>query len=538
MLLPSDCIKYRDSDGFIRLGRIKCIGVDKRQLGSGGIAVLVNPLVSPQDLPQAWRYKYDHLCLDIFKDASAFALGETDLPELILVETRHIIPINQIICREWVYFVDYPTEEELRPSLLPHPATYCVRRIAYSHRGRNLLRAVYKRHRVIAEEELYYFGRDYILSEFVAPLQTDSSTPTPRRLSVPFTTFLDGFGLYRNAYHSLNGMYVTPASLDIKLRSKLQNVYVLMIGPFGCDEKEMAKCLEREALASGSGYKTTLLSGETVIVCAFPLCFTGDMPQQNSNSGCKTHNGYKGCRFCFITDEEKGNLHENVIESGRYREPIKRLRIGAFAQRTQESRNKQLQGNGLTLDGPYFERCYPLMDPQRCHPNDAFHAELRLEKYYQEVLIDSYLTSAGATAYRAVWDDIKLPYGWGQPQNPVSHKGSMVFSEYGRLAIMNPLVILRMYARNGAVNGQLPKRQWIWKHDQLKKFTSEFGLEEVLGIPSEHQILRTAYLHAKAVYYTMNETLLAEDRENIYHTVLSVWKRSTFTWYSCTDCYC
>lgn len=513
VLLPSDCVTYRDEHGNTFMGRVKCIGVDKRRDGNGGIVAIVNSLVEPGNLPLPWRYKYDRLSRSIFADVNVFDNGQTDLPELILIEDRHIVPLRQIVRREWVYFIDYPSEEELRGSLLPIPAQYCVKKIAYNYRGKDLMRAVHKRHRVIAESELQQFGRNEVLRRFAGN--------DVRVLSVPYTTFLDAFGLYRNAYHSLDGMYVTPASIDVGLRTKLQNVFVLMLGPFGSNEMEMAKCLKNEATTSGVGYRTTLQSGETVFVCAFPIAFNGDMPQQNLNSGCKTHNVYKGCRYCFITDNEKGNLMENVVDTGRYREPVRRLRAQALAQRTKDGRDKQLKGHGLTLEGAYFENCYPHMDPQRCHPNDAFHAEIRLEKYYQEALIECYLTTAGAAAYREVWNKIEAPKGWGQPQNPVSHKGSMVFSEYGRLAIMNPLVILKLYENMGATNGQLPKRQWIWKPEQIEILGSKLGFEEMMGFPPEHQVLRIAYLHARCIYYTMRETLTAEERDNMVFTILA-----------------
>ena len=80
-------------------------------------------------------------------------------------------------------------------------------------------------------------GRRYSISDFV------STQTGPRHISVPFTLFLDDFGLYLNAYHSLAGLYIQPACLDEPGWFTLQNMFVLMIEPFGCTASDMADCL-------------------------------------------------------------------------------------------------------------------------------------------------------------------------------------------------------------------------------------------------------------------------------------------------------
>lgn len=114
-------------------------------------------------------------------------------------------------------------------------------------------------------------------------------------MSLPSSTFLNGFGLYRNAYHGLKGMYITPAGLDIENHTQLGIMFVLMIGPFGCIELDMAACLRRDSQVIGKGFHTTLESGASVFVVSFPILVTGDMLQQNQNSGNTTHNTEFGC---------------------------------------------------------------------------------------------------------------------------------------------------------------------------------------------------------------------------------------------------
>lgn len=223
------------------------------------------------------------------------------------METREIVPCSAIISPIWVHFADYSKAEDLKNSLLPLPPAYCVRFIAYAYDGGEGIRSVQKRHRVLAELEPQQLTRDYVLTTFVShpshvisddtvtlgektPLNavrthTPGETTRLRRISIPYSIFLDVFGLYRNAYYSLKGMYITPAGMDAEQRTRLYNV--LMISPFSPNETEIAGCLEMDELHIRQGCATKLDSGETVFVTAFPL-HTGDMPQQNQNSGNKT----------------------------------------------------------------------------------------------------------------------------------------------------------------------------------------------------------------------------------------------------------
>lgn len=313
----------------------------------------------------------------------------------------------------------------------------------------------------------------------------------PTKISIPFSVFLDGFGHYRNAYHSLKGMCITPAGLDVDNRTILNNLFVLMIGPFGDHELNMAACLQPDSIAMGVGKDLILESGEQVSVTAFPLLFTGDMPQQNQNSGNKTHNAEFGCRSCFVPDTERGNLLLDISATGRYRAPTRRLFNHIAGLRTKVARTAAQQKYGLTPEGPYFERCYPMLDPQRANPNDPLHAELRLCKYFSEALLEGILSPSGILAYRAAWNMVNVPYKWGQPQNPVNHKGSMVFSEHGQMAIMNPFVLMHLFTTNNSGKSYL-------KAGAESRLKMSFGGGSVLSREPSRQVLRIGFVLAKA----------------------------------------
>lgn len=335
----------------------------------------------------------------------------------------------------------------------------------------------------------------------------DSDLP---RISLPFSVFLDGFGLYRNAYHSLKGMYITPAGLDVDNRTHLSNMFVLMIGPFGTHELNMTACLQDDGIEMGAGRVLTLETGDRVFVTAFPLLFTGDMPQQNMNSGNKSHNAEFGCRSCFVPDIQRGNLYLDTRLTGRYRAPTERLFEYAASLRTKTARMALQQKYGLTTEGPYFTKCYPMLDPQRANPNDPLHAELRLCKYYSEALLEGILSPAGISAYREAWNKVEVPYRWGQPQNPVSHKGSMVFSEHGQMAVMNPFVLMHLFTNreSPAFNGQ----KSYTKTGAEARLKASFGTPEVLSREPHLQILRTAFLLSKTVHLTLKRSLNPRER--------------------------
>ncbi|OAF62844.1 hypothetical protein VC83_00622 [Pseudogymnoascus destructans] len=122
-------------------------------------------------------------------------------------------------------------------------------------------------HPHIAELELEAYGRDWILEAFI---------------SMPLIIFIDGFGVYRNMYCSLIGIY-TIAAQSLQDRMKRSNVFVITLGPHGAKLNDVMSSLpELSKLDRGT---ILTINGKMKRVLAFPICFTGDMPQQNDNAG-------------------------------------------------------------------------------------------------------------------------------------------------------------------------------------------------------------------------------------------------------------
>jgi hypothetical protein len=157
-----------------------------------------------------------------------------------------------------------------------------------------------------AELELRHYTRSHFVDNFVRK-------PV---LSVPFLTFIDGFGLYRNAYRSLMGWYIIIAALTFEERSRRINVHPITLGPHGSNLNDVAKALQPFMLALEGGLEMDIC-GEKILVCAFSFAYIGDMPQQNKNSGFKGPRANLCCRNCFAVGE-RGNLQLDVGANGSY----------------------------------------------------------------------------------------------------------------------------------------------------------------------------------------------------------------------------
>lgn len=103
----------------------------------------------------------------------------------------------------------------------------------------------------------------------------------------------------------------------------------------------------------------------------------------------------------------------------------------------------------------------------------------------------------------------------GQPQHPVTHKGSMVFSEHGRLAQMNPLVLMIMF------NIRAPDKS-TWQRTYGPKNTPIIKPTAVLRLAQQFTeygetydpidtLIEIAYLVAQAIFLTHKSRLSNEE---------------------------
>ena len=68
------------------------------------------------------------------------------------------------------------------------------------------------------------------------------------------------------------------------------------------------------------------INGVPTMMCVFTLCYLGDMPQQQGNSGMKTQRAKRGCRFCYVVEDERADLQFDTNTHGRYHHQVLNMR--------------------------------------------------------------------------------------------------------------------------------------------------------------------------------------------------------------------
>lgn len=179
------------------------------------------------------------------------------------------------------------------------------------HSDRNLPRTPDRRHQILAEGELQFYGRDYMQKHFVY-------RGGAKILCVPILLFCDGFALYRTIYKSCMGYYICPANLPLEERRLQTNWHTLALGPFGATFSAVVDCLgvAGRKLAEGLLLKVRLYPNPLKLT-SFLLAGIGDMPQQAQSLGIKSQNSLTPCQRCFIPREEMSNLQYDCATNYR-----------------------------------------------------------------------------------------------------------------------------------------------------------------------------------------------------------------------------
>ncbi|KAL9035756.1 MAG: hypothetical protein Q9180_004684 [Flavoplaca navasiana] len=277
------------------------------------------------------------------------------------------------------------------------------------------------------ELELKMYGRQYFMDEF------DSAKGNC--LSLPYLLFLDGFGLYRNAYRSLMGVYLFLAPLTFHERMRRVNVFPLTLGPHGSNLDDVLDALTSlRSLDQG----VTFHLPQPTKVCIFPLCTVGDMPAQQKNGGFKAQNATLGCRFCLIPSDERDNLDYDVVKNGRFhyetmdrRRKIKRLGVTA--------KEKEENKWGILSEEPALFRLFPALDIIVTRPGDPAHSEYAgLCKQLHQLLLSAVLTPGACQSYAAAIRVWPFAPGFARIQSPIHHLKSYSLSEHARWIVVVP----------------------------------------------------------------------------------------------------
>ena len=156
--------------------------------------------------------------------------------------------------------------------------------------------------------ELKTYGRQHFCDNF--------DSRKEKCLSLPYLLFLDGFGLYRNSYRSLMGVYLMLTSFGFNEQMRRANVIPLTLGPHGSNLNDVLDALLSLRNLDRGGELLDL--PQPTRVCIFPLCTIRDMPQQQANAGFKSQRANFGCWFCLVPSESRGDLDYDVVKNGRF----------------------------------------------------------------------------------------------------------------------------------------------------------------------------------------------------------------------------
>lgn len=199
----------------------------------------------------------------------------------------------------------------------PRSFTFYVRRIINS-KDRSV-RSFRLSHAIRGELEIETYGREFLEHNF-----SDPNTV----LCMPQLTFIDGFGVYRNMYRSLTGIYMIPSNLPMRERNRLANIFPITLGPHGSSLDDVLSCLEPASKALEKGVMMQLNLGrgsehtKEIRVCTFALGYLGDTPQQNENAGFLRSNALFGCRACLIPSKQYDDLKFDTRVKGRYHHEV------------------------------------------------------------------------------------------------------------------------------------------------------------------------------------------------------------------------
>lgn len=476
-VFPSDFVQYSCKDsqcachslndvaGILHIGQVIAVGFDHRSVrehgGSVGVKAVsirrFSPVVELPSILQSLEPEAHEKELFMHEDDISYVLESNVQPY-----TKQIF-----------LHYNFQTRSELAGTALPLDITTCkhfVRRIYSSSRHqKHPIRPLWQSSPPRGQLEIEAYGRDFLRQKF----QSYSHVT-----SLPFFTFIDGFGLYRNMYRSLLGYYITPAGLNHIERNRRTNIFPMTLGPHGSTLTDVVEAIGPRLTEFEAG-SVINIHGTSTLVFAFTFCFTGDMPQQQKNSGMLTQRANYGCRSCMVTKEQRGNVNFDLLVNGRYHHQQMAMRrhmnqMTKAAQRVRYSKSTGLDPEPLI---PPLQRLAPACDLILSRPADPAHSEFNgITNLAHETIINDVLTPFAQITYVKLLRRFPFPPGWPHLQNPKRYLGSYKLTEHGRWSIIAP-ILFRTWLQDHHIKPwfALAARQVF--EPRMKAIESKLGLE-------------------------------------------------------------
>ena len=233
--------------------------------------------------------------------------------------------------------------------------------------------------------EVDEFGRDWLVKTFAQGAEG-------RVRCLPCLNFNDGFGLYRTMTKSIMGCYLQIAAMPRSEHTRQINVLPVTLGPHGANMHDVMKALAPlRALDRGIAVDT---NGERTTLCAPIFALTGDMPQQQQNSGCLSVAANPSCRSCLVTSNNRDDLDVDVIGNARGHMEMVRLRRWLDEELRQKYKKEAFSTkHGISLEAPAVMYVAPALDLIDGRPSDAAHSEFNgITKMIHQLLRDAVST--------------------------------------------------------------------------------------------------------------------------------------------------
>jgi hypothetical protein len=401
-IFPSDIVRYqcsntackfecRMSGSEAHVGRIVAVGKDYRHNANvkGIVKLQLQMLIG-------YKAATDSLCTLLESTGPPFRENE-----LIVHEDEYLyLSESDISSWEKTILLDYQFQNGFSSCVAEPPDRYLIRRVINQHitSVRPLCLTTPPR----GELEIATYGRKQLMDTFLPG----------RCLSFPYQLFIDGFGLYRNMYRSLIGIYIIPACLDAIERAKRNNVYPITLGPHGSNLADVISTLKRLSQLD-YGIETEIHGKKTKLV-AYAHMFLGDMPQQQDNAGFKRQIANRGCRQCLPTEEDHSNLEYDTVLLGRYHHQTVNIRTLAES-RGQTAREKLLSEYGIAKQRSPLFQIAPSFNLITFFPSDPSHSEYagmsKTALFF--FLVGTILSPKGRIEYLSALRRFQFPSGWG-----------------------------------------------------------------------------------------------------------------------------
>ncbi|KAG6252291.1 hypothetical protein E4U24_000588 [Claviceps purpurea] len=460
VLFPSDFVKYRDEDdaSTLRWGRICWVGQDFTDTAiqtatSGSHVIEIQAVHEKRNLNDnnfttKPKVKNSHCPQGVI--------------ELIVVEDeKSMIRPSRVHSRHIDVHIDYDFDPDDPQTFSLSNSTAPFRVRWFYNQAQRSWRHAMRTTPLRGEREIEVFGREYLEKYF-----TDENM-----ISLPMFLFADGFGLYRNMYRAIEGLYLMPQYLPAAEREKLTSLIPLTLGPFGSSKADIYKALNYICELEKGQYVD--VNGRRTFVCAFIGAFVGDMMEQQELSGCMHHQASNGCRYCVVNKHVRGTMDFDLAEKGRF-DPQLRRQSNKLRATTMITKLKQLMSrDGIKDNWPLMDaldELLPCLDRIRSRPIDAAHSEYQgLSRVLLTLVYKDLLTPGAAVELDDQFRKIQFPPKWRRLQSGNSHLDSWRMLELSHGCMILPLA-LRGWLKDEHI--KLPLRRFL-REQALQHFPDE-----------------------------------------------------------------